>query len=273
MTGTWDQDFLSGSSGQVTGIRRTSSAVILDALYDAARFELARRVKLRDAAGAWPRRRVLVLGIERDDETNLLSDALAELRRSRHELRFATALAGDRGKFENLNLLLEQHPVAANDWLLVIDDDVALPAGFLDLFVFLAERFELRLAQPAHRHRSHAAWQVTRRRAWSLVRETAFVEIGPVCAFHASTVEALLPFPPLRAGWGLDAHWSAVAREREWRIGVVDATPIAHLSRPIAASYDRAAAAEEARGFLERRPYTRASEAQRTIAMHRSLRR
>ena len=68
------------------------------------------------------------------------------------------------------------------DWLLVVDDDVVLPRGFLDEFVFLAERFDLSLAQPAHRHRSHAAWEVTRRRPFSVVRETGFVEIGPVTA-------------------------------------------------------------------------------------------
>ena len=98
-----------------------------------------------------------------------------------------------------------------HDWLLVIDDDVALPRGFLDAFVFLAERFQLRLAQPAHRAHSHAAWQITRRRPQAVVRETRFVEIGPVVAFHHVTFEALLPFPPLRFGWGLDQHWSALA--------------------------------------------------------------
>ena len=63
------------------------------------------------------------------------------------------------------------------------------------------------------------------------MRETAFVEIGPVSAFHATTFSALLPFPPLRAGWGLDAHWAAIAQAHEWPIGIVDATPIRHQAR------------------------------------------
>ena len=91
---------------------------------------------------------------------------------SRHEVRFASTEAGKRGQFENLNALLAEHPPEGHDWLLVLDDDVALPRGFLDTFLFLAERFELRLAQPAHRHRSHAAWEVTRRRPAAVVRET-----------------------------------------------------------------------------------------------------
>jgi hypothetical protein len=98
------------------------------------------------------------------------------------------------------------------------------------------------------------------------------VEIGPVSAFRSETFEVLLPFPPLRSGWGLDAHWSALARERRWRIGIVDATPIAHAMRRIAASYDRSDALAEAIEFLADRPYTPAAEAKRTIATHRSLR-
>jgi hypothetical protein len=215
---------------------------------------------------------VLALGIERTDVPNLLDAARSELLSSRHDVRFLRTEAGQLGKFENLQALLAENPPAGNDWLLVVDDDVALPAGFLDAFVFLAERFELRLAQPAHRHRSHAAWPVTRRRPGSVVRETAFVEIGPVFAFHAVTFDVLLPFPPLRAGWGLELHWSALARERGWRLGVIDATPVRHGLRPIAASYDRAGAVDEARQFLSDKPYTRAADAKRTLATYRSWR-
>jgi hypothetical protein len=98
-----------------------------------------------------------------------------------------------------------------------------------------------------------------------VARETAFVEIGPVTAFHHTVFDTLLPFPPLRSGWGLDAHWSAVAAEHGWPIGVIDATPIRHGLRLIASSYDRSDAIAEARAFLADRPYTPAHEAQRTL--------
>jgi hypothetical protein len=215
---------------------------------------------------------VLALGIERTDMPNLLASTREELLRSRHEVRFASTAAGNRGKFENLNLLLEANPAQGHDWLVVVDDDVELPAGFLDTFIFLAERFGLRLVQPAHRRLSHAAFDITRRRATTVARETAFVEIGPVVAFSAATFDVLLPFPPLRIGWGLDAHWSAVAQQHHWPIGVIDATPIRHGLRRIASSYDRCAAVAEAREFLAERPYTTAREAQRTLAAHRSWR-
>lgn len=267
---TDSDDFLSGTSGLVFGVRATSKALVRDGLADARGLGRGWPWRLRRAARQWPRRRVLALGIERDDEPNLLSAARRELLRSHHEVRFQGTVAGDRGKFENLNALLAEQPAETSDWLLVVDDDVALPRSFLDVFVFLAERFELRLAQPAHRARSHAAWEVTRRRAGSLVRETAYVEIGPVVGLHHSTFSELLPFPPLRAGWGLDAHWAAVARERDWRIGVIDAAPVRHGIRQVAASYDREAAIAEGRRFLATRPYLNASEAQRTLVTHRS---
>lgn len=271
MTGQ-DPDFASGSSGQVIGVRLTARALALDALCDLVSLVTLEQPRLRRRAASWPRRRVLVLGVERTAQPNVLAEARAELRRSRHELTLARIDAGDRGKFENLNALLSDHPAQGHDWVLVMDDDVELPAGFLDQFIFLAERFGLRLAQPAHRRRSHAAWEVTRRRPGSLVRETRFVEIGPLCAFHSTTFQQLLPFPPLRIGWGLDAHWSALAKERGWKLGVVDATPVRHGMRQIASSYTHDAAFAEGTEFLAGRPYTRAEEAQRTIATHRLLR-
>jgi hypothetical protein len=262
-------DWASGESGIVGGVRLGGRTRVEDALLDARRWATLEPLRLaRVARHAPPRRSVLAIGVEREDRENLMDAAHAELRRSRHDVEVATTGIGGRGKFENLNALLAAHPLAGRDWLLVLDDDVALPRGFLDQFLLLAERFQLKLAQPAHRRRSHAAWRVTRRRAGSVVRETQFVEIGPVCAFHRDTFATLLPYPQLRAGWGLDAHWAAIARERGWKIGVVDATPIRHVMRPIADSYRRADAMAEAQAFLADRPYVTAAEAQRTLATH-----
>jgi len=260
-----DADFLSGSRGAHTGRR----AALEDLLLDARALATARGARLaRATRRSPPRRRVLVLGVERTDAPGLMAQARAELARSRHDVEIAIGAAGDQGKFENLNALLTAHPAAGHDWLLLIDDDVALPRGFLDAFLFLAERFDLKLAQPAHRRRSHAAWEVTRRVGGSVVRETAFVEIGPVLALHADTFATLLPFPPLRTGWGLDLHWSALARAHGWPQGVVDAVAVSHLLRPIAVSYASEHAIDEGRAFLADRPYTPRDEAQRTLVRH-----
>jgi GT2 family glycosyltransferase len=262
-------DFASGDAGNVTGIRATTRAVAADLAFDARRVLTGEQARLARAARRDPApRRVLAVGIEREDVPNLMERTRRELQQTRHDVQLRTCPAAGGGRFENLNRLIDCSPLTGFDWLLVVDDDVLLPRGFLDRFLLIAERFDLRLAQPAHRRRSHAAWDMTRRRPASVARETAFVEIGPVTAFHSSTFEVLLPFPELRFGWGLDAHWAAVARERGWRVGVVDATPIRHGLREIATSYTHAEAFAEGEAFLATRPYLRAEESRQTLATH-----
>jgi hypothetical protein len=155
------------------------------------------------------------------------------------------------------------------DWILAVDDDLLLPPRFLDRFIALCERFALDLAQPAQTLRSHSAWRVTRRRPASLVRETRFVEIGPLTAFGRRAAAELLPFPGLRFGWGLDLHWAAIAAERRWRLGVVDATPVRHESATVGSAYPRAEAEAEATDFLASRPHLPASRAGDVLAVHR----
>jgi GT2 family glycosyltransferase len=266
-------DFLSGASGNVGGVDALLRNARDEAI-DAWELTSGRRLRLKIAARRDPpRRKVLVLGVERPEHRDLAREIRGELLRSRHDVELRTAPPGKLGKFENLNLLLADgvggSSMPDHDWLLVVDDDVELPHGFLDRLLFLCERFSLDLAQPAHRLNSHAAWLLTRRRPGSLVRETAFVEIGPVTAFARSTFSTLLPFPSLRMGWGLDLHWAALARERGWRCGVIDALAIAHRAAPAADAYSREAAVAEARAFLAERPYLRADEAQHTLATHR----
>ncbi len=267
--GAEQDDFLSGTSGTIGGLDARLRG-FGDVLADARELASGRRLRLARAARVEPpRRRVLVLGIERPVHRELAARAQAELRRSRHEVELHTAAPGALGKFENLNGLLAAHPPGGHDWLLIVDDDVELPRGFLDRFVFLCERFSLQLAQPAHRLRSHAAWPQTRRHAGSVVRETRFVEIGPVTAFASETFATLLPFPQLRMGWGLDAHWAALAGEHGWRCGVIDAVAIGHAIAPAADAYSREAALAEAREFLAERPYVKAAEAKQTLTTHR----
>ena len=81
----------------------------------------------------------------------------------------------------------------------------------------------------------------------------------------AGAAAELLPFPELRFGWGLDNHWGALARERGWRLGVVDALPVRHETRHVAATYAHKEAIEEARQFLADRPYVTRDEAEQTL--------
>jgi len=251
-----DPDFLSGESGTVRGLRRPPLRA-LDAALDLEARPRLRRID-RAARARPPRRSVLVLGVERPGR--LMRTLRAELHRTRHEVHMHTVAMGDAGKFEHLNALLAEHPAAGHDWLLLVDDDVVVEPRFLDRFLFCAEDAGLLLAQPAHRRHSHAAWAATRRLPGGAVRESRLVEIGPLTAFAAPVFDTLLPFADLRMGWGLDAHWGALARERGWRAGIVDATPILHTA-PVGGGYGREAAVAEAHAFLADRPYVTRTQA------------
>jgi hypothetical protein len=264
-----EYDFLSGTSGTVGGLDRVRRRAA-DRLDDAMGFITRRDARMRRAARSSPeRRRVLVLGVLRSEHRALAEAARAELESSRHDVEVRMAEPDGRGKFENLNLLLEHGPPGDRDWLILVDDDVELPRGFLDNLLFLAERFSLDLVQPAHRRDSHAAWAVTRRRTRSVARETRFVEIGPVTALASTTFGVLLPFPPLRMGWGLDAHWAALAQQHHWRCGVLDAVAIRHAAAPAASAYSREETIAEARRFLSDHDYLPAAELQRSLTRHR----
>jgi len=269
--------FLSGDAGEITGPRLTARATVADTVLRARGTLALTGPRLDRLAGRAERRHVLVLSIYRPGSR--LPRTLPGLRSERHEVRVAlgatspgadpaltldTALTGmDGGKFENLNRLLGATGIEY-DWILVCDDDVDLPPRFLDRFVALCDALDLDLAQPAQSALSHAAWEVTRRRP-GLARITGFVEIGPVTAFSRRAAAELLPFPELRFGWGLDNHWAAVARERGWTLGVIDALPVRHEWQPIAETYTRREATEEAREFLSGRPYVTRAEAQKTL--------
>jgi hypothetical protein len=275
-------DFLSGDAGDVTDRRRRLKRSVGELAYEALdRVALLGRRVDRLASEQAPRR-VLVIGVYRPG--SLFPEALPALQSRRHRVSFALGATGSAerqlepltvaeslggGKFENLNRVLAGADVEDVDWLLAVDDDVRLPGRFLDRFIALCERFGLDLAQPAQTLRSHSAWKVARRRPLSLVRETRFVEIGPLTAFGRRARTELVPFPQLRFGWGLDLHWAALAAEQGWRLGVVDAVPVRHEAGLVAAAYARNDAVEEAARFLAERPYLPAASAGDIVAVHR----
>jgi hypothetical protein len=284
-SGPHPSSFLSGDAGDVTDPWRVAKRRAGELAYSALDLASGTRRRVARLAALTRPLDVHVLCVYRPG--SLLPGALPALRSERHRVEFvlgsteaapdptlagptaATDLAA--GKFENLNVLLAKAPERRPDWTLVVDDDVALPSGFLDRFLGICEAFALDLAQPAQTLRSHSAWKVTRRRPAALARITRFVEIGPVTAFRREPAAELLPFPELRFGWGLDLHWAALAAERGWRLGVVDAVPVRHEARTVAAGYPRREAEEEAARFLSERPYLPSARAGDTLAVHRRL--
>lgn len=210
---------------------------------------------------------VVVVGIYRDPEP--IARAARELRASRHHVEMRLGAMGDTprellddtaadhltaGKFQNLNVLTDD--MGDPDWLVIIDDDVVMPRGFLDRAIELCERLDLALAQPAQTRQSNANWPLTKRRLLTVARMTDFVEIGPVTLIRRDAMQILLPFPAdLRYGWGLDFHWAQQMKDAGLRMGVIDALAVVHASRKVASTYSWDAAQEEGTAYLAGVPH------------------
>jgi hypothetical protein len=215
-----------------------------------ARIVLA-NVRTRKAACRTPTQTVLLAGIEVPGRENDLARVIERILEStRHNVSVATTRMRPVGKFENINSALLNQDLSGYDWLLVIDDDIEVPDRLLDLLIYFSEKHNLKLAQPAHKFKSHKSFTITERHWGSQARNTQFIESGPVSLFHRDTFPDLIPFPALRWTWGIDVYWADMAKRRGWRMGIVDAAPIRHL-RPVGGSYDMSAARKEAIDFLK----------------------
>jgi hypothetical protein len=279
---------VSGESGTISGPRARLKARFGDLLDDAALWSRLVPPRLERDARRAAHGKVHVLGIYSAGLGPNMARTASELQRSGRQVAFRLGAIDDvappiaqwtvaaelrGGKFENLNALLEATPAGDADWIVIADDDVEVPRGFLDRLLFLAEHFDFQLVQPALRRTSHAAWRVCRRERWSVARTTQLVEIGPLVAFHRSIAEHLLPFPRLQMGWGLDLHWGGLAKQHGWRLGIVDAVPIRHELRKVAATYDRSAALEEMQRFLsDGRPHIDREAALEVVERYRTWR-
>ncbi|MEV4419440.1 glycosyltransferase [Patulibacter sp. NPDC049589] len=261
-------DAFSGTSGLVAG-RRAHLLRAHDRWLDLRNAASGTGRALARLADAAPRRRVLVVIPARPRNAALVDALRSHLRSDRHDVDLRAEDPAGRPRFA----VIEETAASAPgfDWLLIVDDDVALGGGrvsWLDRFVGLCEAAELDLAQPAHRRHGHAAWPVTRRVPGAVWRETTFVEIGPVTAIARRAADVLLPFPSgTGMGWGLDAHWAAVAAEHGWRLGIVDALPVDHSHAPAGSGYDTGDARAAAEALLADRPWLPRWEL-RTVARH-----
>jgi hypothetical protein len=151
-------------------------------------------------------------------------------------LAHLTAGSGPGTKFELVNRLLAERPPSPSQHVVVTDDDAVFVRGSLATFLETAAAAQLDLSQPAHVLRSNISHRITWRRPLSRARLTTFVEIGPLFAVAPGWRDRIMPFPQdIGMGWGLELDWMDL-RADGCRLGIVDATPIRHLS-PFAAAY------------------------------------
>lgn len=210
--------------------------------------------RVRRRAASKPPGRVLIVGVEVPSRAADIHRVMDKLRQgSRHDVSVSVTPMGPRGKFENIDVAIRDaaEPLSAFDWLVVTDDDIDFEPGFLDDLTALADAGDLATSQPAHAFQSHTSYAITKRRWGSLVRQTKFVEIGPLTLFRADAFDILVPFPASRWCYGIDLVWTALLDRRGLKMGIIDGAPVRHL-RPVAASYDIDEAIMEGRAMLRR---------------------
>jgi glycosyltransferase involved in cell wall biosynthesis len=139
-----------------------------------------------------------------------------------------------RPKLEILNELLRQEDLGDFDYVLVCDDDIALPEGFLDRLVALQSDLGLVVAQPALTPTSIIHQTIVEQQRGVAARETRVVATGPVVSFHRSVFSRLFPFNlTTLAGWGNGLLCASDLLLGGERMGIVDAVPVEHGVRAL----------------------------------------
>jgi len=138
-------------------------------------------------------------------------------------------------KFVLINKLLSYEDIDRYEYIIICDDDILLPEGFLDKFLNLQKRYDFALAQPARSHDSYIDHYFVEQLDGLVARWTRYVEIGPVFSIHKNLYPHILPFDETSPmGWGYDFVWPCIIERLGLRMGVIDALPVVHnLRRPM----------------------------------------
>jgi hypothetical protein len=183
-------------------------------------------------------------------------------------VRAVTSIASDAliPKFELLNRLLKSEDLSQYDILVVTDDDILLPKGFLEAYVAAQVRYDFSLAQPARALHSFYDHRITLRKLWFRARQTRFVEIGPLFSLLRPAFPLLLPFnmaSPM--GFGLDYVWPVLISDAGLKMGIIDLVSADHSYRPQGSSYSDSQNKLVMERFLSDNPHLTPEQARITL--------
>lgn len=178
-------------------------------------------------------------------------------------------VAPGRPKFEIINNLLSSIDLGNFDYVLISDDDIYIPRGFIDAFITRQVYFGFSIAQPARTLSSYVDHRFVIARPWLEARETRFVEIGPIFCIAKHSFSLIFPFDlksPM--GWGYDLVWPIVMAENGLSMGIVDAVPVAHTMRPRGDAYSSEKELSRMREFLSGKNHIGAKDAFVSVKRH-----
>jgi len=180
------------------------------------------------------------------------------------EVRQVTVMNIQNGlpKFSLLNTLLAEETLGTYDFIIVSDDDISMPIGFLDTYLDLVVRYNFALAQPARTHKSYIDHPFVEQLDGLKARRTRFVEIGPVISIRRDAFTALLPFDESASmGWGLDFVWPCIIEKLGLRMGIIDAIPVEHSMRKPVKHYRYDETNQSMKEYLSLTPHLSKDEA------------
>jgi hypothetical protein len=169
-------------------------------------------------------------------------------------------------KFPAINELIAEKNLNDYDFVVVCDDDIVVPLGFIDAYITTQIASGLAIAQAARTPSSCGSKPVTIRERGTLARQTRFVEIGPLFSLSSVLFDELLPFDESNPmGWGFDYHWPLIAEAKALQIGIIDRTPVDHSLRPLASAYSGEGAKADMNAYLARNRHLTRQEAELTL--------
>lgn len=184
------------------------------------------------------------------------------------EVRQVTVESLQQGvpKFALLNRMLEHETLDDYDYVIVCDDDISLPPGFLDDYLDLVCRYDFALAQPARTHDSYVDHPIVEQFDGLVARRTRFVEIGPLFSVRKDIFPVIFPFDESAyMGWGYDFVWPCLIESAGLRMGVVDATPVDHSMRAPVDNYNYDDADRSQSDYMSQHPHLSKHEAFRIL--------
>lgn len=154
-------------------------------------------------------------------------------------------------KFKLLNEIISEIDIEAYDYIIFTDDDIAIHDNFIDVYINVLEKYDLKIAQPSRVAHSFNMHNIVLQRKNCVARVTNFVEIGPIFSFHKSIFQEVLPFPKnAEMGWGLDYIWPKIAEKNNFSIGIVDLITVDHSYRPQSKTYSNQKSMEQMDNLL-----------------------
>jgi hypothetical protein len=169
-------------------------------------------------------------------------------------------------KFTVLNRLINSENLDAHEFVLVCDDDISFPHGFLDAYLDRVLRYNFSLAQPARTLDSYIDHYFVAQMGGLEARWTRFVEIGPFFSIRRDAYERTLPFDESSPmGWGYDFIWPCIIEELGLRMGIIDATPVQHSMRKPVENYNYDDTVKVMEEFLSDKKHLSLNEACRIL--------